>query len=77
MPAASVAFTLNVWLPSARPVNDAGLVQAEKPPASSSHLKVEPPSVDVKLKLAEVELLGFDGLAVMEVFGATVSIVHV
>jgi hypothetical protein len=52
-------------------------VQLEKPPPSSWHWNVLPPSVDVKLKLAAVEFVGFVGLAVMVVFGAVASIVHV
>ena len=36
-----------------------------------------PASVEVKLKLALVWLVGLDGLAVMVVFGAVVSTVHV
>ena len=34
---------------------------------------MEPASVDIKLKLAEVEFAGFEGLAVMDVSGAVVS----
>ena len=74
--AVSVALTLKVWLPTARPVRDAGLVHAEKPPPSSSHSNVEPVSVESKLKSALLELLGSDGLAVIDVSGAVVSTVH-
>jgi hypothetical protein len=38
---------------------------------------VLPPSVDVKLKLAAVEFVGLGGLAVIEVSGGAMSIVHV
>jgi hypothetical protein len=53
------------------------LVQAEKPPPSSWHWNVEPASLETKLKLALVEALGSLGEAVMVVFGAAVSTVHV
>jgi hypothetical protein len=41
------------------------------------HANVEPASVDVKLKLAEVTFVGLAGLTVMEVSGAARSIVQV
>ena len=41
------------------------------------HSKVEPPSVEVKLKSALDELLGSDGVAVIDVSGAVVSTAHV
>ncbi len=44
---------------------------------SSEHWKVEPDSLEVKLKLGAVELEGFDGDAVMVVSGAVRSIVQV
>jgi hypothetical protein len=52
-------------------------VQAEKPPPSSWHWKADPASVAVKEKLAAAEELGLLGDAVMVVFGADVSTVHV
>ena len=76
-PAGSVALTSNVWLPGASPEYARGLVQLEKPPPSSWHWNVLPPSVDVKLNDGEVELVGFGGLAVIVVFGAVRSTVQV
>jgi hypothetical protein len=76
-PAGSVALTSNVWLPGASPEYARGLVQLAKPPPSSWHWKVLPASVDVKLNVADVELLGFGGLAVIVVFAAVRSTVQV
>ena len=45
-------------------------------PASSLHWKVEPVFELEKLKLAEVELVGFAGFALNVTTGAVVSIVH-
>jgi hypothetical protein len=57
------------------------LVQIEKPPPSKSHSKADTPlppaSIPVKLKFALLLFVGFVGLAVIEVSGATVSIVQV
>jgi hypothetical protein len=41
------------------------------------HSKLEPASVEVKLKLADVEFVGFAGPDVIVVSGAVRSIVHV
>ena len=76
-PAASVAFTWKVWLPTARPVYAFGLVQPANAAPSRLHWKVEPDSLEEKLKLGLVELLGFAGLDVIVVSGGVVSIVHV
>jgi hypothetical protein len=54
-----------------------GLVHAVKAAPSRLQANVEPASVDVKLKLGAVELLGFAGLEVIVVSGGVVSIVHV
>jgi hypothetical protein len=75
LPAPSTARTLKVWLPSERLVYAFGLVQAPKPPPSSSHSKVEPPSLAEKEKVASAEAEGFDGPESTVVFGATLSIV--
>jgi hypothetical protein len=77
LPAGSVARTLNVCEPLASPAYGFGLVQVVNPPLSSSHSKVEPGSLAVKEKLAEVLAVGSLGEAVMVVFGAPVSTVHV
>jgi hypothetical protein len=76
-PAGSVALTWNVWPPAASPVYGLGLVQPANAAPSRLHWNVEPVSLDEKLKLGLVELLGFAGLAVIVVSGGVVSIVHV
>jgi hypothetical protein len=73
LPAASVAATVNVWLPVARPLYAFGLVQLAAAPPSMTQLNVLPASVEVNEKLALVLLVGFVGFAVIVVFGATVS----
>ena len=45
-------------------------------PPSSWHWKLDPVSVDVKEKLAEVEIEGFAGCEVIDVSGAIVSFVQ-
>ena len=46
------ARTWNVWLPTARPVYDLGVVQAANAAPSSAHSNVAPAGVDVNEKLA-------------------------
>jgi len=77
LPAASVAVTVNVWLPAARPLYEAGLVQAAAAPPSRTHWNVEPASVEWNVKEAEVELVGLVGPLSITVSGATVSTVQV
>jgi hypothetical protein len=77
LPAGSVARTLKVCEPSARPVYGCGLVQAEKPPPSSWQAKVEPGSLEVKSNAALAEAVSAGGFEVIVVFGATASTVHV
>ncbi len=84
LPAWSIARTAKVWLPSARPLYDAGLVQAVKTAPSRLHSKVRLPgsemsSVPVKMKEAEALLMDEPsaGPLVMEVFGFTVSMIQV
>jgi hypothetical protein len=48
-------------------------VQPVKAAPSSAHWKLEPVSVEVKLKLALVLVLGFVGEALIDVSGAVVS----
>ena len=76
-PASSVAFTLNVCEPSARPEYAFGLEQAEKPAPSSSHAKLAPLSLAPKEKLGPVSLEGSEGFAVTLALGGVVSTVHV
>src|SRR5262245_35929190 len=72
-----MARTWKVCNPSLRPVYDFALAQAAKLPASSLHSKLATPlppvSEPLKLKLAELLLLGLDGVAVMLVSGADAS----
>ena len=78
MPAASVASTVKVWLPSACPVYAAGLVQAANPPESSLHWKLTPPSVSVNWKAGLESLEGFEGCTVIVgAGGGVVSTDHV
>ena len=77
LPALSVALTWKVCEPPARPVYDLGEVQLAKAAPSRLHWNVEPVSVEVKERDALVELAGLDGDAVIVVFGAVVSTVHV
>ena len=51
-------------------------MQAAKAAPSSLHSKLEPASVEVKLKLAEVEFVGSEGPTVIVVSGAVRSTVH-
>ena len=46
------------------------------PVPSSWHSKVEPASVDINAKVADVELARLEGLIVMPVSGEVVSITH-
>jgi hypothetical protein len=73
LPAASVARTSNVCDPFARFEYAFGDVQAAQAPASMRHWKVEPLSVDVNEKLAELLVDVPDGPPVMFVSGAVVS----
>ena len=75
-PAASVALTVKVWLPSAVEPRVVGLVQGAKAPASSWHWKVlASPAEKPKVGVASLEGLG--GLVPSVTVGATVSIVQV
>jgi hypothetical protein len=77
-PAASVALTVNVWLPTVRPVYGCGLVHALKAALSSEQAYVAPFGLsDVKLNDALVAVVGEAGLAVMIVSGGVVSTVQV
>jgi hypothetical protein len=73
LPAASVALTWKVCEPWARLEYAWGLVQLVKVVVSSAHWKLEPVSLEVKLKLAEVEVLGFAGEELIDVSGGVVS----
>ena len=76
-PAGSVARTSNVWLPSASGGDRVcGLEHVAHELPSIRHSKVEPPSVEPNEKLGVVSVEGSLGCAVIDVFGAVVSIVH-
>src|SRR5207249_6335171 len=62
LPAVSVARTSSVWLPSASAAVVCGLVQALQLPASRRHSKLEPGSLELKLKLGVVSFEGLEGL---------------
>ena len=66
-----------MWLPADRLLNDCGLEHAEKEPASSLHSKVLGDSVEWKVNVAEVLLLGSEGVESMIVSGAIVSTLNV
>jgi hypothetical protein len=77
LPAASVAATVKVWLPFAKPLYVFGLVQLAAAPPSTVQLNVLGDSLEVNEKLALALFVGFVGCAVIVVFGATVSTVQV
>ena len=54
-----------------------GLAQAPQAPPSRRHSKVEPPSLELKVKVAAFDPLGFVGLESIVVCGAARSIVNV
>jgi hypothetical protein len=82
-PAASVALTSKVWLPSVSPVSTRGEVQLWKPDSreeSSRHSKVDPGSLETKVKVLELaELTAGSGLGspVIVAVGAVPSMLQV
>ena len=76
LPAASVAVTVKVCSPSASPEYGAGLAQGVGTPSSREHVKLAALSVEVKEKLAPDSFMSAAGPVVIDVSGATVSIVH-
>src|SRR5260370_785454 len=78
LPAASVARTSKVWLPSLSAGESvSGLEQAVQLPLSIRHSKAEPLSDELKVKVGVVLLEGLEGLESMVVLGAVRSIVQV
>ena len=78
LPAVSVARTWNVWLPAVSAGEiDSGLVHDVQLPPSIRHSKLEPVSLELKLKLGVVLLDGSEGLESIVVFGALRSTVQV
>src|SRR6266852_314711 len=74
LPAASVARTSNVWLPSASAGEIVyGLLQADQLPPSTRHWKVEPDSEELKASVGVLSLEGLDGLESMVVSGGGLS----
>ena len=73
LPAASVARTLNVCDPFARPEYAFGEVQALQAPASSWHSNDEPVSDEVNVKLADAVVTVPLGPPVIVVSGGVVS----
>ena len=76
LPAWSVATTVKVCSPSARPVYAAGLSQPAYSAWSRAHWKPASSSA-VNANSASADLLSLGGEAVMVVAGAVVSTVHV
>ena len=76
LPAASIASTANVCVPSVRPESVRGDEQAPYGAPSSEHWNDEPGSDDANEKLDE-PLDGSDGCAVIVVSGGVLSIVTV
>jgi hypothetical protein len=68
-----VARTSNVCDPFPRPETLRGEVHDAHDPASSRHWKVEPPSVAVNVKLAELDVTVPEGPSEIVVSGAVVS----
>src|SRR5262249_27404180 len=80
LPAPSIASTWNVCEPSEGTKYDFGLVEVEKLPASSLHLKLATPESSVPLNenVAVPEFVGSDGcVPPIEVSGAVWSTDHV
>ena len=75
LPAASRARTWKVWLPSARPVYAAGLVQPVKAVPSMEHWK-DAPASELKSNVALESVDGLSGIEAMVVSGGVVSTVQ-
>src|SRR5215210_4206616 len=73
LPAASVARTRNVWLPSASAEYAFGLAHGANPAPSSSQAKLEPGSLEANEKLAAVAFVSAGGPKSMVVSGGVVS----
>ena len=73
-----MARTSKVWLPSASAGEIvSGLVQDDQLPPSTRHSKVEPGSLELKVKVGVALPDGLLGLESMVVFGAVRSTVQV
>jgi hypothetical protein len=77
LPAWSVEATVNVCVPSARPLYDTPLTQSTAgAPSSEQRYVAAVGSVDVNWNVADVDEDGSDGALVIEVSGAVESIVQ-
>jgi hypothetical protein len=76
-PAASVARTSKVWLPSFRTAVVNGEAHVANAAPSTRHWNVDPGSVAVNVNVGVLSLPGLSAPAVIVVFGAVVSIVKV
>ncbi len=77
LPAVSVARTSNVWLPSAGAAVVCGLVHGAQRPPSTRHSKVDPPSLEWKVKVGVASLSSAGGAESIVVSGAVRSTTHV
>src|SRR5947208_4304862 len=77
LPAGSVARTSKVWLPAPSGAVVCGLVQGDQLPPSTRHSKVEPGSLELKLKLGVVSFDELFGPESSVVLGGVRSIVQV
>jgi hypothetical protein len=75
-PAGSVARTLKVCVPSARPEYAFGLAHGPNPPPSRSHAKLDPASLAEKANDGPASLDGSNGAESIVVSGGVVSTVH-
>src|SRR5262245_40481391 len=73
LPARSVARTSKVWLPSGSALVVFGLVQVLQLPPSMRHSKLDPPSLELKVKLGVALFEGSAGPESMLVSGAVLS----
>ena len=73
MPAASMALTLKVWEPLAKPVYVLGEEHSLKAPLSREHSKVEPASEEEKVNVASLLLTVPECPESMVVLGGVVS----
>ena len=75
-PAASLAVSVSVWVPSASPAKLAFVVQTAAGDPSSVHERVAPASSEESPKVAEVEFDGLRGADRIVATGGVVSTVH-
>ena len=76
-PAGSMARTWKLWVPTANPLNVAGLEQLVNPALSTLHSKVLSAWFAVNVNVAVALVVIVPGFPVMLVLGGVVSTVHV